>query len=113
MSQKLNEIHMELKKRGLEVGILNMPFIKPINISQLIKISKKTKILFVIEDHNQYGGLGSMISQILSENFPIKVISINSKDKFGTTGLPEENLNYLGLSKKKIIKKILRYVKKK
>lgn len=113
MSQKLNEIYLELKKIGVDVGILNAPFIKPLDENQLINISKKTNILFVIEDHNQYGGLGSIISQILSENNPTKIISINSKDKFGTTGLPEENLDYLGLSTKKIIKKILNYVKKK
>lgn len=113
MSQKLNEAYIELKKKGVEVGILNVPFIKPIDKKELINISKKSKILFVIEDHNQYGGLGSIISQIISENNPTKIVSINSNDKFGTTGLPEENLNYLGLSTKKIINKVLTYVKKK
>lgn len=113
MSQKLNEVYIKLKKKGVEVGILNVPFIKPIDKKELINISKKSKILFVIEDHNQYGGLGSIISQIISENNPTKIVSINSNDKFGTTGLPEENLNYLGLSTKKIINKVLTYVKKK
>ena len=66
-----------------------------------------------MEDHNQFGGLGSQISQILSEKNPTKIISIHSNDKFGTTGLPDENLDYLGLSVKKIFNKIKKYFKKK
>ena len=41
MSQKLNEIYLELKKIGVDVGILNAPFIKPLDENQLINISKK------------------------------------------------------------------------
>ena len=113
LSQTVNSIFYKLEKRGIKVGVLNVPFIKPLNNNQLISISKKTDLFFIIEDHNQYGGLGSIISQILSEKIPTKIVSINSKDKFGTTGLPDENLDYLGLSQRKIIKKILYYAKKK
>lgn len=113
MSQTVNSIFYKLEKKGIKVGVLNVPFIKPLDNNQLISISKKTDLFFIIEDHNQYGGLGSIISQTLSEKIPTKIVSINSKDKFGTTGLPDENLDYLGLSQKKIIKKILYYAKKK
>ena len=53
-----------------------------------------------------------MISSYISEKNPTKILSINSGDKFGKTGLPEENLNYLGLSTNKIVSKILKYLKK-
>jgi len=77
----------------------------------ILKVAKKSELLIIIEDHNQYGGLGSIISQFLSEHSPVKILSINSKDKFGTTGLPEENLNYLGLSVESIVKKIINHAK--
>lgn len=92
--------------------MINLHCLKPLDHKGILKISKKSNILVVIEDHNQFGGLGSMISSYISEKNPTKILSINSGDKFGKTGLPEENLNYLGLSTDKIVSKILRYLKK-
>ena len=79
----------------------------------MIALSKKSKLLIVVEDHNQFGGLGSQISQVLSEKNPTKIISVHSNDKFGTTGLPDENLEYLGLSARKIFEKIIKNMSKK
>ena len=74
-----------------------------------MEISKKSRFLIIIEDHNKFGGLGSIVTQIVSEKKPNKILSINTGDKFGKTGLPEENLDYLGLSTRKIVKSILKY----
>lgn len=112
MLQKSYETVNILKKKGIDCGLINLHCIKPLDHKGILKISKKSKILVVIEDHNQFGGLGSMISSYISEKNPTKILSINSGDKFGKTGLPEENLNYLGLSTNKIVSKILKYLKK-
>lgn len=103
----------ELKKKGINCGLINVHCIKPLDIKSILNINKKSELIIIIEDHNKYGGLGSMISQIISEKKPNKILSINTNDKFGKTGLPEENLNYLGLSSKKIVKKIINYLHEK
>ena len=99
----------ELKNKNIHCGLINCHTIKPLDKKNILKIAKKSKILFIVEDHNSFGGLGSIISQYLSSANPLKIISINTNDKFGKTGLPEENLNYLKLSTKKIVKTILKY----
>lgn len=99
----------ELEKKGLNCGLVNVHCIKPLDTKGILEINKKSKILVIVEDHNKFGGLGSIITQIISEKKPNRVLSINTDDKFGKTGLPEENLNYLGLSTKKIVKSIISY----
>ncbi len=111
MLQKSIEAHEILKKNNLNSGLINIHCLKPLDFKGILKVAKKSELLIIIEDHNQYGGLGSIISQFLSEHSPVKILSINSKDKFGTTGLPEENLNYLGLSVESIVKKIINHAK--
>tara|TARA_B110000971_G_C20020462_1_gene506060 strand:- start:2426 stop:2755 length:330 start_codon:yes stop_codon:yes gene_type:complete len=103
----------ELEKKSINCGLINIHSIKPLDTKGILEINKKSKVIVVVEDHNQFGGLGSMISQIISEKKPNRILSINTKDKFGKTGLPEENLNYLGLSTKKIVKAILKYYNEK
>ena len=102
-----------LKKKKIEVGLVNCHSVKPFDEGSLKRICNISKILFVVEDHNSFGGLGSIISQIVSSKFPTKIVSINTNDKFGTTGLPEENLEYLGLSSDKIVNYISKNVFKK
>lgn len=101
------------KKKKIEIGLINSHSIKPFDEKSLKNICNKSKVLFVVEDHNSYGGLGSIISQIVSSKYPTKIVSINTKDRFGTTGLPEENLEYLGLSSDKLISIISKNVLKK
>lgn len=113
MLQKSLEAHIMLKHKKINTGLVNVHCIKPIDKQTLLKISKKSKLIVVVEDHNEYGGLGSIVAKILAENKPKKMLFINSRDKFGTTGLPDQNLDYLGLSSEKIFKKILLHAKKK
>ena len=49
-------------------GLLNVPSIKPLNKSKLLKKLKSYKKIIVVEDHSIYGGLGSIISEIIAEN---------------------------------------------
>ncbi len=111
--QNAIKVQEMLQKLNIQTGLINFHCLKPIDKKGVIALSKKSKLLIVVEDHNQFGGLGSQISQILSEKNPTKIISIHSNDKFGTTGLPDENLEYLGLSARKIFEKIKKNVKKK
>ena len=96
--QNAIKVHEMLKKINIQTGLINFHCLKPID-EKGNSFIEKSKLLIIVEDHNQFGGLGSQISQILSEKSN-KIISIHSNDKFGTTGLPDENLDYLGLCKK-------------
>ena len=70
----------ELQKQGIEVRVVDMHTIKPIDKEMIIKCAKETKKLISVEDHSIIGGLGSAISEVLTENYPVKLKRIGIKD---------------------------------
>ena len=79
----------ELKKDGLNVRVINIPTIKPLDKEIIIKAAKETKRIITIEDHNIIGGLGSAIAEVLSENEPVIMKRLGVPDKYGESGSPE------------------------
>ncbi len=72
------------KKIGQEfsLNVWSAPIIKPMDKNHIIEICKITNGLIVLEEHSIYGGLGSAIAEIVSENLPSKVFRIGVNDKF-------------------------------
>lgn len=94
----------ELKKQGINIRVIDMHTIKPIDKDIIIKSAKETKKIITIEDHNLIGGLGTAVCELLSENYPTKVIRMGIKDTFGKSGKAEELLEYYGLTANNIVK---------
>ena len=76
----------ELEKRGINVRVIDMHTIKPIDRDIIVKSAKETKKLISIEDHSIIGGLGGAISEVLTEEYPCKLIRLGIKDTFGKSG---------------------------
>ena len=93
----------ELKKRGIDIRVVDMFSIKPIDKEMIVKCAKETKKLISIEDHNIIGGLGSAISEVLTEEYPAKLIRLGIKDTFGKSGKAEKLMEYFGITAKNII----------
>lgn len=72
-----------LEKEGINVRILDIHTIKPIDMEAIIKCAKETKRIITIEDHNIIGGLGSSVCEVLAQNYPVKVELMGIKDTFG------------------------------
>ena len=96
----------ELKKEGMDIRVVDIHTIKPIDKELIIKCAKETKQLFTVEDHSIIGGLGSAICEVLCEEYPTKVTRLGMKDIFGKSGKAEKLLEYFGLTKDGIIKAI-------
>ena len=73
----------------------------------IIKCAKETKKLVSIEDHSVIGGLGSAISEVLTDEYPIKLERIGMQDVFGKSGKAEELMEYFGLTSNVIVEKFL------
>ncbi len=100
------------KKDGfVEVIVINAHTIKPFDKKGLVEISKKVKGLVVVQDHQKFGGLGAIVSQIISSNHPLPIEFIGVDDKFGQSGKPEELLSFYKLDKNAIIEKIRKIIK--
>lgn len=93
----------ELEKQGINIRVVDIHTIKPIDKEIIIKCAKETKKLVSIEDHNIIGGLGSAISEVLTEEYPAKLIRMGMKDRFGKSGPAKELLRYFGLTSEDII----------
>lgn len=96
----------ELKKQGIDIRVIDMHTIKPIDKEIIIKAAKETKKIITIEDHNIIGGLGSTVCEVLSEEYPTKVIRMGINDTFGTSGKGEELMKHFHITAEDIIKQI-------
>ena len=72
----------ELEKQGIKIRVIDMHTIKPIDEEIIVKCAKETKRLISIEDHNIIGGLGSAISEVLTQKFPHKLESRRINELF-------------------------------
>lgn len=96
----------ELEKEGINIRVVDIHTIKPIDKDIIIKSAKETKKLISIEEHSIIGGLGTAISEVLVENYPAKLTRMGMKDCFGKSGKAQELLEYFGLTSREIIEEV-------
>ena len=96
----------ELEKENINIRVVDVHTIKPIDREMIIKCAKETKKLITIEDHSVIGGLGTAICEVLSEEYPTKVVRMGMQDKFGKSGKAEQLLKYFKLDSQAIIEEI-------
>ena len=96
----------ELEKEGINIRVIDMHTIKPIDKELIVKCAKETKKIITIEDHSVIGGLGSAVCEVLSTEYPTKVIRMGINDTFGKSGKAEELLAYFGLTARNIVEKV-------
>lgn len=96
-----------LKEQGITATLLDMYCIKPLDKESLLKAAANAKAVITIEEHSIYGGLGSLVSQIISANCPKKVINLALPDEPAIAGKSQEVFAYYGLSSEGIIKTAL------
>ena len=96
----------QLKEKGIDIRVVDIHTIKPIDKEMIIKCAKETKKLISIEDHNIIGGLGSAIAEVLTEKYPAKLTRLGIKDTFGKSGKATELMDHFGITAKDIIKEL-------
>lgn len=92
-----------LKSKGINVRVVDIHTIKPIDKDLIIKSAKETKKLISIEDHNVIGGLGSAISEVLTDEYPVKLTRLGIKDTFGMSGKADELMSYYKITADDIV----------
>ena len=106
MVQVSLEAQQKLKAEGINVRVINLHTIKPIDTEIILKAAKETGKIVTVEEHNVVGGLGSAVSEVICENHPSLVKKIGINDIFGQSGKPEELFKEYGLTSDKIVKTI-------
>ncbi len=95
-----------LKEENINARVINMSTIKPIDTDLIIKAAKETKAIVTAEEHSVIGGLGSAVSEVVSESNPTIVKKVGMNDCFGESGTPGELLEKYGLTAEKIVEKV-------
>ena len=96
-----------LEAKGIKAEVISMPVVKPFDKETVINSAKKTNFVVTVENHSINGGLGSAVCEVLSENYPTKVLRIGMKDEFGQSGGVNELLKHYGLDGESIAKRIM------
>lgn len=97
------EAYEKLKEEGINVRVLNIHTIKPIDSEAIIKAAKETGLIVTAEEHTVLGGLGSAVAEVVAENHPVMVKKVGIKDTFGESGTPDKLIIKYGLTSKEII----------
>ena len=92
-----------LENKGIKVRVVDIHTVKPIDKDMVIKCAKETKKLISVEDHNVIGGLGSAISEVLTQEYPAKLIKFGINDTFGKSGKATELMKYFGITADNIV----------
>lgn len=100
-----------LKEKGIEAAVLDMYCVKPVDRESVIKAASEAKAVITIEEHSPYGGLGSMVSQIVAANCPKKVVNLALPDEPVITGKSQEVFDYYGLNAGGIAEKAMELMK--
>ena len=96
-----------LKENGLDVRVIDIHTIKPIDKELIVKSEKETKRIITVEDHNIIGGLGTAVCDVLSEEYPTKVEKMGVPDCFGRSGKADELLRYYKIDSAAIVNKLM------
>ena len=95
-----------LKSKGISAGVLDMYCIKPLDTETLLKSAEGKKLILTVEEHSPFGGLGSMVAQVISANSPKKVINLSLPDEPVITGKSQEVFAHYGMNAEGIAKKV-------
>ena len=99
------EAYELLKAEGINARIINMATIKPLDTEIVLKAAKETGAIVTAEEHSVIGGLGSAVSEYLSEAYPTTVLKLGVNDTYGMSGPAAELLDKFGLRAKDIAAK--------
>ncbi len=96
-----------LRSEGIDVGVINMSTIKPLDSGALLKAAQSSRLIVTAEEHSIIGGLGGAVCEFLAENHPMPVKRIGIRDTFGCSGTPDELMKLYGLTSDDIVKTII------
>jgi len=95
------------EKTSKSVRVVNMPTLKPIDTDIIVECAESSDMLFTVEDHSIIGGLGSAVSDVLTEQMPKSLCKIGLNDVFPESALPADLYEKYGLSANKIAERVI------
>lgn len=103
----------ELAKEGLQVRVVNVPTIKPIDREIICQAARETGAIVTVENHSIIGGLGSAVAEVVTEEWPVPVVRVGTRDVFGESASNEDLTAKYGLTVDAVGKAVARSLRAK
>ena len=102
-----------LEKKNISAKLVHCPTVKPLDCKKILEHARGFEKVVTIEEHQIVGGFGSLIAEILTspgkKNHTVQLLRIGVNDEYGQSGLPDELLDFYGLTPKRIADKIEKF----
>lgn len=94
-----------LEKRGISASVIDMYCVKPLDEAAVIHAASEARAVLTVEEHAPYGGLGSMVAQVIARECPKRVYNLALPDAPVISGTSQEVFDHYGLNAEGIAKK--------
>lgn len=94
-----------LEKRGISASVVDMYCVKPLDEAAVIRAASEAKAVLTVEEHAPFGGLGSMVAQVVARECPKRVYNLTLPDTPVISGTSQEVFDHYGLNADGIAKK--------
>lgn len=95
-----------LEAEGIHTSVVDMYCVKPLDQDAVVKAAQNARLVVTVEEHAPFGGMGSMVSQVVGSSCPRKVINLSLPDAPVITGTSKEVFDYYGLNAQGIVKTV-------
>jgi transketolase len=112
LSAKALSAAQKLSEEGIEVLVLHIATIKPLDEEAILSVAKRVGRVITLEEHQIAGGLGSAVAELLSLRSPVPVLRLGMQNCFGQSGTPDELLTHYGLDVDSVIREIKTFITK-
>ena len=96
----------ELAAEGIDVRVIDMHTIKPLDEEIIVKAAQETGAIVTAEEHSVIGGLGSAVAEVVVKKCPVKMAMVGQQDTFGESGKPDELKAKYGMTAADIVKAV-------
>ena len=96
----------ELAAEGIDVRVIDMHTIKPLDEEIIVKAARETGAIVTAEEHSVIGGLGSAVAEVVVKKCPVKMAMVGQQDTFGESGKPDELKAKYGMTAADIVKAV-------
>lgn len=103
MVARCMEAASRLAERGVSAEVINLSSIKPLDAETLVASARKTRRVVTAENHSTIGGVGSAVTELLSEVFPVPISRIGVRDDYGESGALPDLLKKTGLTSDAVV----------
>lgn len=100
-----------LAAEGIDVRVIDIHTIKPIDEEAIVKAAKETGAIVTAEEHSVIGGLGSAVAEVVVKKAPVKMAMVGQQDTFGESGKPDELRKKYGMTADDIVAAVKKIVK--